>query len=395
MKIEKVETFIIGTPPPHYGGRYFILIKVTSNNIIGWGECYAPPFHPRVVEKMIQDISDRFVIGSEPYKIENLFRNVYSAGYNQRPDTSLMGILSGLEIACWDIIGKDLKKPIYELLGGQIRKKLRSYTYLYPHDQDIKNVYEDPDLAAERALEYVEEGFTAVKFDSVGPYTIYDPRQLSLSSLSLSEQFVSKIRKSVGNRCDILFGTHGQMTSSSAVRLAKKIEPYDPLWFEEPVPPDNIDAMALVASKTSIPIATGERLSTKYEFMKVIEKKAASIIQFNLGRVGGILEAKKISAIAEANGIQIAPHLYCGPIVAAANIQIATCVPNFLILECINKMDGFYADILIKPIQWKDGFIIPSKEPGLGIEIDENVINKYPYDENELHLQVSSKIIDF
>jgi L-alanine-DL-glutamate epimerase-like enolase superfamily enzyme len=129
--------------------------------------------------------------------------------------------------------------------------------------------------------------------------------------------------------------------------------------------------------------------------MKVIEKKAASIIQFNLGRVGGILEAKKISAIAEANGIQIAPHLYCGPIVAAANIQIATCVPNFLILECINKMEGFYADILIKPIQWKDGFIIPSKEPGLGIEIDEKVINKYPYDENKLHLQVSSKIIDF
>lgn len=395
MKIKKVETFIVGNPPPHYGGKYFILIKITSNNIVGWGECYAPPFHPNIVKKMIQDVSDRFVIGSDPYKIENLFRNIYSTGYNQRPDTSLMGILSGLEIACWDIIGKDLKKPIYELLGGQVRKKLRSYTYLYPRDKDNKNVYEDPDLAAERALEYAEEGFTAVKFDPVGPYTIYDPRQLSLSSLSLSEQFVSKIRKSIGNRCDILFGTHGQMTSSSAVRLAKKIEPYDPLWFEEPVPPDNIDAMALVASKTSIPIATGERLSTKYEFMKVIEKKAASIIQFNLGRVGGILEAKKISAIAEANGIQIAPHLYCGPIVAAANIQIATCVPNFLILECINKMEGFYADILINPIQWKDGFIIPSKEPGLGIEIDENVINKYPYDENELHLQVSSKIIDY
>ena len=109
----------------------------------------------------------------------------------------------------------------------------------------------------------------------------------------------------------------------------------------------------------------------------------------------GILEAKKISAIAEAKGVQIAPHLYCGPIVAAANIQISTCIPNFLILECINKMDGFYSDILKKPIQWEDGFIIPSKEPGLGIEIDEKVINKYPYDEKELHLQVSNKIIDF
>jgi len=394
MKIDNVETFIVGNPPPHYGGQYFIFIKVTSNNIDGWGECYAPPFHPRIVKKMIQDVSDRCVLGSDPYKIEHLFRNIYSLGYNQRPDTSLMGILSGLEMACWDIIGKDLNKPIYELLGGLVREKLRSYTYLYPNDKDKKNIYKDPDLAAERALEYIEEGFTAVKFDPVGPYTIYDPRQLSLSSLSLSEQFVSTIRKTVGDRCDILFGTHGQMTSSSAVRLAKKLEQYDPLWFEEPVPPDNIDAMALVASKTSIPIATGERLSTKYEFAQVIEKKAASIIQFNLGRVGGILEAKKISAIAEAHGAQIAPHLYCGPIVAAANIQIATCIPNFLILECIEKMEGFYAEILKKPIQWKDGFVIPPKEPGLGIEIDEGVIGKYPYDEKKLDLEVSNEIID-
>ena len=151
MKIEKVETFIVGNPPPHFGGKYFIFIKMTSNNIIGWGECYGPPFHPRVVKKMIQDVSDRLVIGSDPYKIEKLFHNIYSSGYNQRPDTSLMGVLSGLEMACWDIIGKDLKKPIYELLGGQIREKLRSYTYLYPNDKDKKNIYEDPDLAAERA----------------------------------------------------------------------------------------------------------------------------------------------------------------------------------------------------------------------------------------------------
>ncbi len=394
MKVDNLETFIIGNPPPYYGGRYFILIKITSNNITGWGECYAPPFHPIAVQTMIQDIADRFVINSDPYKIENLFRKIYSSGYNQRPDTSLMGILSGIEMAFWDIIGKDLNKPVYELLGGMVREKLRTYTYLYPSEDDKKNVYEDPELAAERASEYVGLGFTAIKFDPVGPYTIYDPRQLSLESLYLSEKFVSTIRKAVGNKCDILFGTHGQMTSSSAIRLAKKLEKYDPLWFEEPVPPDNIDSMVLVASKTSIPIATGERLSTKYEFSKVIEKKAASIIQFNLGRVGGILEAKKIAAIAEAHGLQIAPHLYCGPIVGAANIQISTCIPNFLILECIKKMDGFYNEILKKPIQWEEGYVIPSKEPGLGIEIDEDVISKYPYNDDKLHLQVSNEIID-
>jgi len=394
MKVDNVETFIVSNPPPHYGGQYFIFIKVTTNNIIGWGECYAPPFHPKAVQTLIQDIANRYVIGSDPYKIENLFRKIYSSGYNQRPDTTLMGILSGVEMACWDIIGKDLNKPIYELLGGLVREKLRTYTYLYPADKDKKNIYKDPELAAERAKEYIELGFTAVKFDPVGPYTIYDPRQLSLKSLSFSEKFVSTIRNAVGDKCDILFGTHGQMTSSSAIRLAKKLERYDLLWFEEPVPPDNVDAMAQVASKTSIPIATGERLSTKYEFAKVIEKKAASVIQFNLGRVGGILEAKKIAAIAEAHGVQIAPHLYCGPIVGAANIQIATCIPNFLILESIKKMDGFYSEILKKPIQWDQGYVIPSKEPGLGVEIDEEVARKHPYKGEKLHLQVSNKIID-
>ncbi len=394
MKVDNVETFVVGNPSPDYGGQYFILIKVTSNNIFGWGECYAPPFHPSSVKKMIQDVADRFVIDSDPYKTESLFRKIYSSGYNQRPDTTLMSILSGIEMACWDIIGKDLNKPIYELLGGLVREKLRSYTYLYPSKKDKNNVYEDPELAAERALEYTKLGFTAVKFDPVGPYTIYDPRHLSLKSLSFFEKFVSTIRNAVGDKCDILLGTHGQMTFSSAIRLAKKLERYDPLWFEEPVPPDNIDSMALVASKTSIPIATGERLSTKYEFAKVIEKKAASIIQFNLGRVGGILEAKKIAAIAEAHGVQIAPHLYCGPIVAAANIQIATCIPNFLILESIKKMDGFYAEILTKPIQWDQGYVIPSKEPGLGVEINEDVARKYPYKGEKLHLQVSNEIVD-
>tara|TARA_Y100000590_G_scaffold136782_1_gene156556 strand:- start:10631 stop:11812 length:1182 start_codon:yes stop_codon:yes gene_type:complete len=393
MKIDNVECFIVGNPPPYFGGRYFIFIKVSANNIIGWGECYAPPFHPESVKVMIKDISERFVINSNPYETEKLFRKIYSSGYNQRPDTSLMGILSGIEMACWDIIGKDLNRPIYTLLGGKVREKLRTYTYLYSSEDDKENVYENPILAAERALEYTKFGFSAVKFDPVGPYTIFDPQQLSLEQLFLSEKFVSTIRDAVGKNCDILFGTHGQMTPSSAIRLARKIEKYDPLWFEEPIPPDNIEGMANVALKTSIPIATGERLSTKYEFSKVIEKKAASIIQFNLGRVGGILEAKKIAGIAEVHGVQIAPHLYCGPIIAAANIQIGTCIPNFLILESIKTLDGFYSKIVKKPFNWENGYIIPSKEPGLGIELDEKIIKEYPYKGKELHLSVSEENI--
>ena len=189
---------------------------------------------------------------------------------------------------------------------------------------------------------------------------------------------VKSIREAVGDKCDILIGTHGQMTTSSAIRLAKRLEKYDPMWFEEPVPPENRDEMARVARHTSIPIATGERLATKYEFRELLDKGAASILQFALGRVGGILEAKKIAGMAEAYYAQIAPHLYAGPVEAMANIQIDTCSPNFLIQESIRRWDGFHADLLVKTIQWEEGYIIPPTEPGLGIELNMEVVEANP-----------------
>jgi 2-dehydro-3-deoxyphosphogalactonate aldolase len=178
------------------------------------------------------------------------------------------------------------------------------------------------------------------------------------------------------------------MTASSAVRLAKRLEKFDPLWFEEPVPPENMEEMAKVAHSTSIPIATGERLATKYEFAGVLIKQAASILQMALGRVGGILEAKKIAGMAEAHYALIAPHLYCGPIEGAANIQIDTCSPNFLIQESIQTWDGFQAEILNEPIRWQDGYIIPPSKPGLGVELDEAVAARHPYTGTRLHLEM-------
>ncbi|MGQ0603608.1 MAG: mandelate racemase/muconate lactonizing enzyme family protein [Anaerolineales bacterium] len=389
MKITDIKTFVVGVPPPHFGGRYWIFLKLTTDSgVRGYGEVYSVPFHPRVVAQMIEDVCARYVIGADPFKIERLWRIVYSSGYTQRPDTSILGILSGLEMACWDIVGKELNKPIYELLGGRVHEKLRSYTYLYTEAADKTDVYVDPDLAAQRAAEYVKLGFTAVKFDPVAPYSAFDPRQLSLEALDLSEQFVKKIREAVGSRCDLLFGTHGQMTTSGAIRLAKRLEPYDPLWLEEPVPPERPEEMAVVARQTSIPIATGERLSTKYEFARVLETRAASILQMALGRVGGLLEGKKIAGMAEAHYAQIAPHLYCGPIEGAANIQLATCSPNFLIQESIQTWGGFHTTVLKEPIQWQDGYILPPTKPGLGVELNEDVLAKYPYTGNLLHLEM-------
>ncbi|MDP4622995.1 MAG: mandelate racemase/muconate lactonizing enzyme family protein [Hydrogenophaga sp.] len=390
MKIIDVKTFVVGNPPPGFGGRYFVFLKlITDAGIEGLGEVYSLPFHPHVVEKMIKDVVERCVIGQEPYNIERIWRSVYSSGFTQHPDLSMMGILSGIEMACWDIVGKDVNKPVYKLLGGQVHEKLRSYTYIYPKPGDKTDVYADPFLAAERAAEYLAMGFTALKFDPAGPYSAYDGRQLSLTELDRSETFVRMLREAVGTKADLLFGTHGQMTAAGALRLARRLEPYDPLWFEEPMPPDNPREMAKVARGTSIPIATGERLATKYDFVRLLEEGAAAILQMNLGRVGGILEAKKIASMAEAYHVQIAPHLYCGPVVGAANIQLATCSPNFLIQESILDWKGFHSEILKKPIQWQDGYIIPPTEPGLGVELNEEVALKHPYTGTALHLDMT------
>jgi len=393
MKITGLKVFIVGNPPPGWGGRYFTFVKLTTDTgISGIGECYCATFGPRAMTAMIEDSFGRYVEGMDPFRLEDLWRRVYGSGYTLRPDVSLMGVLSGLEIALWDIIGKALGKPVYDLLGGRVHDKLRSYTYIYPdlaRDQD-DSIYWNAERSAERAAHYVKQGFTAIKFDPAAPYSAFDPRQPSLESIELCVKFCKLIREAVGSKADLLFGTHGQFTTAGAIRFAKKIEPFDPLWFEEPVPPEKPEEMALVARATSIPVATGERLTTKYEFARVLECRAASILQMALGRVGGIMEAKKIAAMAETSYAQIAPHLYAGPVEGAANIHFAASLPNFLILESIEQWGGFHTRILKKPIRWENGYVIPPSEPGLGIELDEAVAEAHPYTGSKLHLEMTN-----
>ncbi|RME18876.1 MAG: mandelate racemase/muconate lactonizing enzyme family protein, partial [Alphaproteobacteria bacterium] len=371
MKLEKIETFVFGNPPPRHGGRYFIFLRLTTAcGITGVGEIYNATFGPDLCAAMAVEVFSRHFEGEDPHHIERLWRRTYGAGFTLRPDVTVMGVLSGLEMACWDIIGKAAGQPVYQLMGGKVHERLRSYTYLYPPEGDVypdpdrPNVYNDPDLAAEVALARVEEGFTAIKFDPAGPYTVYDGHQPRLEDLERSAAFCARIRAAVGTRADLLFGTHGQFTVSGAKRMARRLEEFDPLWFEEPTTPENPADMAEIARFTSIPIATGERLCTKHEFARVLEAGAASILQMNLGRVGGLLEARKIAAMAETRQAQIAPHLYCGPVVAAANIQLATCSPNFLILESIGRFDGPWTTPVRTTICWEDGYVIPPTAPG-------------------------------
>ncbi|MBE8158071.1 MAG: mandelate racemase/muconate lactonizing enzyme family protein, partial [Betaproteobacteria bacterium] len=358
MKIADFRIYPVATPPPHLGGECWLFVVLqTDGGVRGAGEIYSVPFRPQTAAAMAADVCERCVVGADPFRIEKLWREIYSGSYTQRPDPSLLPILSGVEMACWDIIGKELNKPAHALLGGMVREKLRTYTYLYPEKGDSADVYICPKTAAKRAAEYAAEGFTAVKFDPAGIYTAYDPRQLRLENLTRSEDFVREIRAAVGDSCDLLFGTHGQMTPAGAIRLAKRLEFASPLWLEEPVPPENPAAMAKVARATSIPVAAGERLTTKYEFAQLLAADGAAILQPNLAKCGGLLEGKKIAAIAETYQAQIAPHLYCGPIAAAANIQLAACIPNFLILEGIKKWDGFTSAILEKPFLWEGGYL--------------------------------------
>jgi galactonate dehydratase len=390
MKLTGIETFVVGNPPPHFGGRYFVFVKLsTDNGSTGLGEAYCVPFSPHLVAQMCEDVFARYLEGQDPHDIEAMWRRVYSSGFTQHPDLTLMGVLSALEMACWDIVGKEAGQPVYKLLGGQVHEKLRAYTYIYTRPGDTTDVYHDPDLAAERAQVYLEMGFTALKFDPAGAYSAFDGRQLSLEALDLSERFCRTLREAVGSKADLLFGTHGQMTAAGAIRLARRLEAYDPLWLEEPVPPDAPEEMAKVARATSIPIATGERLTTKYDFARVLDCGAAAILQMNLGRVGGLLEAKKIAGMAEVRHVQIAPHLYCGPVVGAANVQLATCSPNFLILESIEDWGGFHARILKTPMHFEQGHVIPPTAPGLGIELDEEVARAHPYSGDMLHLEMA------
>lgn len=397
MRLQSFETFIVGNPPPSFGGRYFIFVKlVTNDNIVGYGEIYSATFSPAVVEAMVADVMERYVLGEDPHNIEKLYRRCHSSGFSQRPDPGMMGVFSGIEMACWDIIGKAAEQPVYNLLGGQIHERLRAYTYLYPEiGQDAAEFYNSARLCGASAGAMVEAGFTAIKLDPAGPYTIYDPHQPSQYDIERSVDILKAIRQVVGTEADILFGTHGQFSPAGALRMAEAIETYDPLWFEEPTPPEMPEAMATVARGTSIPIATGERLTSKYEFARVLQTGAAAILQPALGRVGGILEAKKIAAMAETYYAQVAPHHYCGPIAALANIQLAATLPNFLIIEAIQSYGGFHSELLSEPIVVEEGHIIPSSEPGLGAELSEDVARSHPYTGSRLHLEMQDTPLDY
>ncbi|NUB46085.1 mandelate racemase/muconate lactonizing enzyme family protein [Fertoebacter nigrum] len=397
MRLKDLEIFTVAPPSPGWGGRYWTFVKLTTDDgITGYGECYASTVGPKAMNAVIEDVFTRHMQGQSPENIEWMFRRAYSAGFTQRPDPTVMGAFSGLEIACWDILGKARGRPVWALLGGMVNERIRSYTYLYPAPGEYSpDFWHSPDMAAEAALRFVDLGFTAVKFDPAGPYTIRGGHEPALSDISRSAAFCKAIREAVGDRADLLFGTHGQFTTPGAIRMGHAIDPYGPLWYEEPIPPDNLAEFAVVAAAVKTPLATGERLTTKAEFGALLRLGGVKILQPALGRVGGIWEAKKIAAMAEVFNAEMAPHLYAGPVEWAANIHFAASIPNILMAETIETGGSFHQQLIGHTITWEDGYILPPTAPGLGIAFDEDVARAHPYTGDRLHLEMQEAPCDY
>ncbi|MBM3239201.1 mandelate racemase/muconate lactonizing enzyme family protein [Candidatus Poribacteria bacterium] len=372
MKIVDVETILINNITPYRGGKYWLLVQLfTDEGIVGIGE--RPTGHAINLDSqisLIKDLCQQFAIGTSPFDIEELWQRIFASRHDYRhPGLDSTPALSAIEMACWDIIGKAANQPIYNLLGGKYHKKLRAYAYM-----PAEGIWETPQKAGEIAAQLVAQGNTACKLDPFTPLFPH-PRDFPLKMIRHVAQIFQCIRDAVGDELEIGIGTHGQFSTASAIRVAKALEEFNPYWFEEPVPPENVDEMARVARHTNIPIASGERLVTKFEFAELLNKQAAQIIQLDVGQCGGILESKKIAGMAEAHYAMIAPHMYCGPVAAAAAIQLDTCSPNFLIQEY--NVNALHSELFREPIQFENGYIIPPTGPGLGVELDQAIVKKH------------------
>jgi 2-dehydro-3-deoxyphosphogalactonate aldolase len=369
VKITEVKTILLDNIEPYRGGSKWLFIRLfTDEGIVGLGERvtgHATNLKSQIA--LLHDLCDRFVIGQSPFDIEKIWQAMYATVHDYRhPGLDSTPALSAIEMACWDIVGKAANQPIYNLLGGKYHDRLRAYAYM-----PTEGVWDNPEKAGEIAIKLVEAGNTAAKLDPFMP-SFPLPRDFSLKTIRHAASIFQAIRDAVGDDLEIGIGTHGQFSTAGAIRVAGIFEEFHPFWFEEPVPPENVDEMARVAAHTNIPIASGERLVTKYEFAELLIKQAAQIIQLDVGQCGGILESKKIAGMAEAHYAMIAPHMYVGPISAAAAIQLDTCSPNFLIQEY--NVNDLHSEIFTEPIKFEHGYIVPPAGPGLGVELNEEVV---------------------
>ena len=285
-----------------------------------------------------------------------------------------MSALSAVETALWDILGKSLGVPVYQLLGGRVNRKVRIYVNGWFAGAKT------PKEFGEKAKIAVQRGVTAMKWDPFGKSYL----EISNKDLNNALECVAAVREAVGNEVDLLIEGHGRFNVPTGIKIAKELEQFNPMFFEEPTPPDNLDALKAVRDKSPVAISAGERLYSRWDYRKLFDIRAADYIQPDISHAGGISELKKIAAEAESRYIPFAPHNPSGPVANAATLQLAACCPNFSILEIMYSDVEWRKDVTNEKLEYKEGYVtIPSK-PGLGIEINEEECLKHPYQPHTL-----------
>ena len=376
--ITKVKTVVVNAEMRNW---VFVKVETDSPGLYGWGEA-SLEWKTRSVVGAVQDF-EPMVVGEDPTRIEHLYQKMYRQSF-WRVGIIGLSAISAIEQACWDILGKSLNQPVYKLLGGAVRDKVRMYTHL--GGGDMRAVYEsqlaaDPNVFVDRALEVINRGYTAVK-------VLLTPPTESLNSIGeykSAARIMEALRLAVGDEVEIMVDCHGRHSLGNAVEFCRVLAPYRPYFIEEPVPPENVDVLAEVRRLSPVPIATGERLATRFQFREVFEKLACNVIQPDLCHCGGLWEAKKIAAMAETYTMGVAPHNPLGPIANAVALHFDLSTPNFLIQEDMLKDVPWRWEVVEHSLESSNGYWIPIDKPGLGIDVNEAAAAKHPFAQEVLH----------
>jgi galactonate dehydratase len=378
MKITAVRTVVCNAEMRNW---VFVRVETDEPGLYGWGEG-SLEWKTRSVVGAVEDFVP-MLLGEDPRRIEHIYQKLYRQSF-WRVGVIGLSAISAIEQACWDILGKSLGQPVYKLLGGAVREKVRMYTHL--GGGDMKAVYEsqyaaDPAVFVDRALEVVARGYNAVK-------VLITPPTESLNSIAAyryAERMMGALRLAVGEDVDIMVDCHGRHSLANALEFCRVLAPYRPYFVEEPVPPENVDVMAEVRRGSTVPIATGERRVTRFEFRELFEKQACHVIQPDLCHCGGLWEAKKIAAMAEVYTMGVAPHNPLGPIANAVALHFDLSTPNFLIQEDMLADVPWRWEVVQHSLRGEGGYWLPNDAPGLGIEVDETAAAKHPFQQEVIH----------
>lgn len=363
MKVTQIKTFIC-----HAYRTNWVFVKViTDSGLYGVGEATLEYREPTVVQA-IKEL-ERYLVGKDPHNIEAFWHDAYRDAY-WRGGVVLMSALAGVEIALWDIKGKDLGVPVYQLLGGKVRDSVKCYANAWFAGA------KKPEEFAQKAKIAVKNGFSGLKWDPFGKeYLNIDPKHLNEAL-----DCIAAVKDAVGDQVHLIIEGHGRFNVPTAVRIGNALEKFGILWFEEPIPPDDKKGIAWVRSKIATPVSGGERLYSRFEYADYLRMECADFWQPDVSHAGGIMEVRKIAAMAESHYIPVCPHNPSGPVANAATLQLAACIPNFYLLETMANDIPWRADVSTEKVKFENSEMFIPDLPGLGIDINEEEIAKHPYE---------------